>query len=151
MKLFSGTLDDKKKSTKKKEKKAAVKQPAAKSYNYGKSVISSKLRYKFDDKNPKYATIIKEFSFQVTVYCARKKVYFADKTYHNTSINVAIRDMFKEKLEKNFEFEKGKNYYISFEAFKLTPIARWHYEKTDTKIKTERRLYLFRERINIYL
>lgn len=151
MKLFSGTLDDKKKSTKKKEKEAAVKQPATKPYNYGKSVISSNLRYNFDTNNPKYSVSIKEFYLQVTIYYNKKKVYFADKTYHNTSINKAIRDMCEKEIEKRYSFEKGKNYNVALEAFKLTPIARWQYEKTDTKIKTERRLYLFKERINIYI
>ena len=151
MKLFSGTLDDKKKSTKKKEKKAAVKQPAAKPYNYGKSVISSKLRYNFDTNNPKYASNIEKFYLQVTIYYNKKKVYFVEKTYNNTSINVAIKDMCKNEIEKKYPFEKGKNYYVSLEAYSLKSIGRWHYEKTDTRIKTERRLYLFRERINIYI
>lgn len=151
MKLFSGTLDDKKKSTKKKEKKAAEKQPAAKSYNYGKSVISSNLRYNFDTNNPKYAKKINKFYLQITVYCNRKKVYFQDNIYHDTSINVAVRDMFEKEIEKSYSFEKGKNYHVILEAYKLKSIARWQYEKTDTRIKTERRLYLFRERINIYI
>lgn len=151
MKLFSGTLDDKKKSTKKKEKEAAVKQTAAKPYNYGKSVISSKLRYNFDTNNPKYAKNIDKFCMQVTIYCNRKKVYFVERTYNNTSINEAIEDIFEKKLEKMYPFEKWKNYYVVFEAYKLKSIARWKYKKTDTKIETERRLYLFKERINIYL
>ena len=151
MKLFSGTLDDKKKSTKKKEKKAAVKQPDTKPYNYGKSVISSKLRYNFDTNNPKYAKKIENLFLQVTIYCNRKKVYFADKTFQNTSINEAIRDAFEKEIEKRYTFEKGKNYYAVLEAYRLKPIVRWKYKKTDTKIETERRLYLFRERINIYI
>ena len=151
MKLFSGTLDDKKKSTKKKEKKADVKQPAAKPYNYGKSVISSKLRYNFDTNNPKYAKKIEKFYLQVTIYCNKKKVYFDERYYKNTSINDAIDDIFKKKIEKMYSFEKGKNYYVVLEAYSLKSITRWKYTKTDTKIETERHLYLFRERINIYI
>lgn len=151
MKLFSGTLDDKKKSTKKKEKKAAVKEPDTKPYNYGKSVISSKLRYNFDTNNPRYASKIDKFCMQITVYCNRKKVYSQNNIYNNTSINDAIEDIFEKKLEKMHTFEKGKNYYAVLEAYRLKPIARWKYKKTDTKIETERRLYLFKERINIYL
>lgn len=53
--------------------------------------------------------------------------------------------------ENKYPFEKGKNYYVVLEVYRLKPIVRWQYKKTDTKIETERRLYLFRERINIYI
>lgn len=53
--------------------------------------------------------------------------------------------------ENKYPFEKGKNYYVVLEVYRLKPIVRWKYKKTDTKIETERRLYLFRERINIYI
>ncbi len=120
------------------------------SYDYGNSVISSNLRYEFKNDNVKYAKIKGRFKLELKLYCGTKKMVSVEKEYFNVTINTAIKDLFKEKIENRYTFHKGKNYYAVFNAYELKPVIRPRYKKTDTYIKTERRKYLLRERINIY-
>ena len=119
-------------------------------YDYGKSVISSNLRYEFKNNNVKYERIKGRFHVELIVYCGRKKMYSTCGDYENTSINAAINKLFQKKVEERFTFYKGKNYYAIFNVYELKPITRYVYKKTDTKINTKRKKYLFKERINIY-
>lgn len=120
------------------------------SYDYGKSVISSNFRYEFKNNNIKYAKIKEKFYLELIVYCGRKKMTTVSNKYENITINTAIRDLFTKKVENQCTFHKGQNYYAVFNVYELKPIKRHVYKKTDTIINTERRKYLFKERINIY-
>lgn len=119
-------------------------------YDYGKSVISSDLKYEFKDNNLKYAKIMGKFHIELKVYCGRKRMYVATGDYENVTINHAIKDVFKDKVEKQCIFHKGNNYYATFKVYELKPVRRAKYIKTDTYINSERRKYLLQERINIY-
>lgn len=119
-------------------------------YNYGKSIISTNLKYEFNNKNSVYSKILDEFHLELKVYCESKKMYEICKDFKYTIINNAISEIFRKKLEKQNIFHKGHNYYATFKVFKLMPITRYKYEKTDTIIDSNRRKYLLQERINIY-
>ena len=119
-------------------------------YNYGKSIINSKLKYEFKDNNAEFAKKRESFTLEIKVYCGRKVMYYISKRYYYVTINYAIKNIFKNEIEKNCVFHKGQNYYATFKAFELKPVVRYKYEKTDTLIHTERRKYLLQERINIY-
>ena len=119
-------------------------------YNYGKSIISTDLKYEFDNKNGVYSHVLDEFHLELKVYCERKKMYQTCDDFKQTTINNAIRKIFKEKVEEKCAFHKGHNYFATFKVFKLMPITRHKYEKTDTIIDSNRRKYLLQERINIY-
>ncbi len=119
-------------------------------YQYGKSIISSKLRFEFQDNNLKYAKIKEKFQLEIRVYCGRKKIYEVKGNYENTTLNFAIKDIFRNKIEQQCTFHKGYNYYATFKAYELKLIRRPKYEKTDKYVNSEKRKYLFQERINIY-
>lgn len=46
-----------------------------KSYDYGSSVISSDLKYEFNNNNSKYKKIDGEFHVELKIYCDNKKMY----------------------------------------------------------------------------
>ena len=121
-----------------------------KKYNYGKSIISSNLKYEFEDKNLKFSKIEEKFFIEIKVYCGRKKMYVSSNTFNNMTINDAIKEVFDKKIEKHCTFHEGYNYYATFKVYELKPVRRAIYEKTDNYIDTERRKYLLQERINIY-
>lgn len=121
-----------------------------KKYDYGSSVISSDFRYEFNNNNLKYAKIEGKFFIELRVYCGRKKMYEATGNFKDVTINYAIKDVFRNKIENKCTFHKGKNYYATFKVYELKPVRRPIYKKTDNYINTERRKYLLQERINIY-
>ena len=122
-----------------------------KKYDYGKSIISTKYKFDFESKHVKDIIIQDKFHIELLVYCNGKKMYKASDDYNNVSIGVAINDVFKKKIENRVTFHKGNKYYAIFNIYKLIPITRYKYIKTDTLIDTERRKYLLKERINIFL
>ncbi|MGN1275598.1 MAG: hypothetical protein ACI4UK_01220 [Floccifex sp.] len=119
-------------------------------YDYGSSVISSDLKYEFNNNNSKYEKIQKKFYIELKVYCNNKKMYEASGNYNNVTINYAINDVFTKKIENKVTFHKGYNYYATFKVYELQSVRRPLYKKTNTYINTERRKYLLQERINIY-
>ena len=119
-------------------------------YKYGKTLISSNLKYNFNKINPKYSKVRDKFNLELVVYCEDKKMGVATKNYSNVSINDAILDLFQKKVEKQYTFHSGINYYVMVKAFEKKPVTRYKYEKTDNLIFTERRNYLLQERINLY-
>lgn len=135
------------KTTTAKAKKAATPQPV---YDYGASVISTDLKYDFNSKF-KNTKINGMFSVEVRVYCGRKKMHEVSNQYSNVTLNYAIKDTFKKKIENNVTFHKGHKYYATFKVYEMKPIKRAKYVKTDTYIDSHRRKYLLQERINIFL
>lgn len=121
-----------------------------KNYEYGSSVISTDLKYEFKDNALKNTKIEGRFYLELKVYCGRKKMCEVKGDYSNMTINTAIKDLFKFKIEKRTTFHPGHNYYATFKVYELKPVRRPKYKKTDTYINTERRKYLLQERINIY-
>lgn len=119
-------------------------------YKYGKTLISSNLKYNFNKINPKYSKVRDKFNLELVVYCEDKKMGVATKNYSNVSINDAILDLFQKKVEQKYTFHSGINYYVMVKAFEKKPVTRYKYEKTDNLIFTERRNYLLQERINLY-
>ncbi len=120
-----------------------------KKYVYGKSVISSKLKFNFESSQLGNMRIKDKFMIELRVYCGRKKMYEEEKTFNDSCINKAIEKMFSQKVEEGYTFHKGHNYYATFKVYKIVPVRRPKYKKTDTYINTERRKYLLQERINI--
>lgn len=43
-------------------------------YKYGKTLISSNLKYNFNKNNPKYSMIRSKFNLELIVYCEDKKI-----------------------------------------------------------------------------
>lgn len=121
-----------------------------KKYDYGSSVISSDLKYEFNNNNSKYEKIGGKFYIELKVYCGNKKIYEVQKDFQNVSINSAIRKIFEDKIEKKVIFHKGHSYYATFKVYENKTIRRPLYIKTNTYINTVRRKYLLQERINIY-
>lgn len=121
-----------------------------KKYDYGSSVISSDLKYEFNNNNFNYSKIEGEFLIELKVYCENKKMYQVSKNFNNVSIDYAIKKVFQNKIEKQCTFHKGHNYYATFKVYENIPIRRPIYMKTNTYINTVRRKYLLQERINIY-
>lgn len=121
-----------------------------KTYEFGSTVISTDLKYDFNSKF-KNMKIQGRFWVEVKVYCGRKKMYVANDNYYNVTLNHAIRDTFKNKIETNVTFHKGHKYYATFKVYEMKPVKRAKYVKTDTYIDSTRRKYLLQERINIYL
>ena len=119
-----------------------------KEFNYGSTIINSDVKLKFDSRLSKYR-VEGEFKVELKIYCGRKKMYFAEDIYQDVTIGYAIKNVFKNKIEEKVTFHKGHNYFAEFSIYKLTPIKRPKYVKTDTYIDTSRRKYLLRERINI--
>lgn len=119
-------------------------------YDYGNSVISTDLKYDF---NSKFKSIKIEglFIVEIRVYCGRKRMYETSSQYNNVTLNHAIKDIFKDKIETMVTFHKGHKYYATFKVYRMTPVKRAKYLKTDTYIDYNRRKYLLQERINIYL
>ncbi len=120
-------------------------------YNYGKSIISSNLKYEFKDSTLKKTKIDGLFYLELKVYCGRKLMYKVSKDFNNISLNTAIRNIFEKQIEKLVTFHPNHKYYATFKVFNLVPVRRAKYEKTDTYINTERRKYLLQERINIWI
>lgn len=121
-----------------------------KSYNYGSSIISTDLKYEFKDSSLKNMRIKGLFMVELKIYRGRKQIFKTGGTYKNITINTAIRNVFKYKIEKLATLDKGYNYFATFKIYELKPVRRPVYKKTDTYINTERRKYLLQERINIY-
>lgn len=119
-------------------------------YNFGSTLISSDLQYDFDSKF-KNIKINGLFSVEVKVYCGRKKMLEVSNHYNNVTLNYAIKDIFKDKIETMVTFHKGHKYYATFKVYEMKPVKRAKYVKTDTYIDSNRRKYLLQERINIYL
>lgn len=119
-------------------------------YDFGSTVISTDLKYDFNSKF-KNKVIQGRFWVEIRVYCGRKKMYEVSDDYFNVTLNHAIRDAFKKKIEANVTFHKGHRYYATFKVYHMIPIKRRKYVKTDTYIDSNRRKYLLQERINIYL
>lgn len=119
-------------------------------YDYGSSVISTDLKYEFKDDKIKNSKIEGRFFLELKIYCGRKKMYEVSKDFSNITINTAIKDLFKTKVESRVTFHPGHNYFATFKVYELRAIRRPKYKKTDTYINTERRKYLLQERINIY-
>ena len=121
-----------------------------KSYDYGSSVISSDLKYEFNNNNSKYKKIDGEFHVELKIYCDNKKMYQVSESFNNVTIDYAIKKVFQNKIEKKVIFHKGYKYYATFKVYENKPIRRPLYKKTNTYINTVRRKYLLQERINIY-
>ncbi len=121
-----------------------------KNYDYGSSVISTDLKYEFKENSIRETKIEGRFFLELKVYCGKRLMYQTSKDYKNVTINTAIRDLFKNKVEKQTTFHKGYNYFATFKVYEMKPVRRPIYKKTDTYINTERRKYLLQERINIY-
>lgn len=119
-------------------------------YDYGTSVISTDLKYDFNSKF-KNIKINGLFWVEVKVYCGRKKMIEVSNQYNNVTLNYAIKDIFKDKIETMVTFHKGHKYYATFKVYEMKPVKRAKYVKTDTYIDSHRRKYLLQERINIYL
>lgn len=119
-------------------------------YDYGSSVISTDLKYEFRDTALKNTKIESDFHIELKIYCGKKIMFKAEDSYKNITLGTAIRNVFKNKIEKRTTFHPGHNYYATFKVYELKPIRRPKYKKTDTYINTERRKYLLQERINIY-
>lgn len=71
--------------------------------------------------------------------------------YSNVTLNYAIKNIFKDKIETKVTVHKGHKYYATFKVYEMKPVKRAKYVKTDTYIDSTRRKYLLQERINIYL
>ena len=87
---------------------------------------------------------------EVIVHCGRKVVYNAYGHFKDETIGYAIKNIFKTQIENKCPFEKGKKYCAKFNIYRVKPIKRSIYTKTDKTIETTRRIYLFQERINIF-
>ena len=68
-----------------------------KSYDYGSSVISSDLKYEFNNNNSKYKKIDGEFHVELKIYCDNKKMYQVSESFNNVTIDYAIKKFFKTK------------------------------------------------------
>lgn len=119
-----------------------------KEFNYGSTIINSDAKLKFDSSLSNFK-VEGKFKVELKIYCGRKKMYFAEDIYENVTIYYAINRVFQKKIEERVTFHKGHNYFAEFSIYKLTPIKRPKYVKTDTYIDTSRRKYLLRERVNI--
>lgn len=119
-----------------------------KEFNYGSTIINSDAKLKFDSRLSNFK-VEGLFMVELKIYCGRKKMYFASDTFKDVTINYAINRVFQKKIEERVTFHKGHNYFAEFSIYKLTPIKRAKYVKTDTYIDTSRRKYLLRERVNI--
>ncbi len=120
-------------------------------YNYGKTIISTDLKYEFNDSTIKNTKIDGEFKLELKIYCGNKLMKIKDGTFYNTTLNTAIRKIFKDKIEEEVTFHQNHKYYATFKVYKLVPVRRAKYKKTDTYINTNRRKYLLQERINIWI
>ncbi len=120
-------------------------------YNYGKSIISSNLKYEFKDNTLKNTKIDGSFYVELKVYCGRKLMYKVSRKFDNITLNTAIRKIFYDEVEKQTTFHPNHKYYAEFKVFNLVPVRRPKYKKTDTYINTNRRKYLLKERINIWI
>lgn len=119
-------------------------------YDYGSSLISTDYKYDFNSKL-KDIKIEGMFYVEVKVYCGRKKMYETSAHFQNETLNYAITEIFRQKIESKVTFHKGHKYYATFKVYRMIPIRRAKYIKTDTYIDSRRRKYLLQERINIYL
>lgn len=120
-------------------------------YNYGSSIISTDLKHDFTSSNVKYTQIRSKFSVEVKVYCGNKLMVKTGGNFNNTSIDNAINQIFRYKLENMYTFYPGINYYATFKVFNEVPVVRYKYIKTDTLISTVRRKYIAQERINFHV
>ena len=119
-----------------------------KEFNYGSTIIKSDAKFEFNSRLSNFK-VEGLFMVELKIYCGRKKMYFASDTFKDVTINYAINRVFQDKIDDKVTFHKGHNYFAEFSIYKLTPIKRPKYVKTDTYINTSRRKYLLRERINI--
>ena len=119
-------------------------------YKYGSSIISTKLKYELNNPLLKHKRIDGQFLAEVEVHCGRKVIYKTCERFKDETIGNAIKKIFDKQIEDKCPFEKGKKYYAKFNIYRIKPIKRSIYKKTDETIDTTRRIYLFQERINIY-
>lgn len=120
-----------------------------KKYNYGKSIISTILKYSFGRKMDKI--ISGKFKVELIVYCGRKRMYYIDKNFSNISINSAIRNTFQTKVEKRVTFHPNHKYHIDFKVFKERKTRKAVYIKTNDYVETINRDYLLKETINVWI
>ncbi len=120
-------------------------------YNYGSSIISTNLKHDFASSNVKYTKIRNMFYVEVKVYCGNKLMGKIGGNFNNTSIDNAINQIFRNRLESMYTFYPGINYYATFKVYNEVPVTRYKYVKTNTLISTVRRKYITQERINFHV